>query len=404
MDADKKAVIDRGEPEFRMEPMVISENSRHWKGLADLAFALGQTTAGFRRSLPEHLIPALADLVRAMNCYYSNLIEGHHTHPVEIERALRGDYAKDPEKRNLQLEAHAHIEVHRWIDGGGLGDRAYTMDGIREVHRRFCQQLPEDLLWVEDRQSQTRAQVVPGAWRMRDVIVGQHVPVSPGAIPRLLRRYEQVYEGLGIVDSVVAAAAAHHRLLWIHPFLDGNGRVARLISHAALLHRLDTGGLWSVARGLAREVQSYRGHLANCDRTRRNDLDGRGNLSEEALAAFSEFFLRACLDQVRFMESLMEPRGLASRVATWAEEEVRAGRLEARSPRILEALLYRGEVPRGEVETIVGTSSRQARRIVSSLNAAGVIASTSPRAPLRMALPAALAARWLPGLFPGHAV
>ncbi len=43
-----------------------------------------------------------------MNCYYSNLIEGHDTHPVDIERALRHDYSDDPRTRNLQLEAAAH--------------------------------------------------------------------------------------------------------------------------------------------------------------------------------------------------------------------------------------------------------------------------------------------------------
>ena len=57
-----------------------------------------------------------------MNCYYSNLIEGHNTHPVDIERALAGDYSTDPEKRDLQLEAKAHIAVQKWIDEGGMGD------------------------------------------------------------------------------------------------------------------------------------------------------------------------------------------------------------------------------------------------------------------------------------------
>ena len=73
----------------------------------------------------------------------------------------------------------------------------------------------------------------------------------------------------------------------MHPFIDGNGRVARLMSHAMLLDILDTGAVWSVARGLARNLQQYKTLLANCDMTRRNDLDGRGTLSEEALAEFT---------------------------------------------------------------------------------------------------------------------
>jgi hypothetical protein len=65
-------------------------------------------------------LASLADLVRAMNCYYSNLIEGHDTHPIDIERALKSDYSNDAKKRDLQLEAQAHIAVQKWIDAGGL--------------------------------------------------------------------------------------------------------------------------------------------------------------------------------------------------------------------------------------------------------------------------------------------
>ena len=125
-----------------MEPLTIAEGSRHRAGLTDLAFDLAQKAAGFRRSLPPSLLASLATLVRAMNCYYSNLIEGHDTHPVDIERALKEDYSQDARKRDLQLEARAHIAVQKWIDEGGLKGRAVTADGIRETHRRFCELLP----------------------------------------------------------------------------------------------------------------------------------------------------------------------------------------------------------------------------------------------------------------------
>src|SRR5579859_955188 len=149
MKEDIKAV-DRGEAISDMEPLLIGDSSRHRGRLTDLAFDLTQKSAGFRRSLPGSLLTSLADLVRAMNCYYSNLIEGHDTHPIDIERALKNDYSKDTHKRDLQVEARAHIAVQEWIDRGGLKGRAVTSDGIRETHRRFCELLPEDLLWVED--------------------------------------------------------------------------------------------------------------------------------------------------------------------------------------------------------------------------------------------------------------
>jgi hypothetical protein len=107
-----------------------------------------------------------------MNRYYSNLIEGHDTHPIDIERALRNDYSADPKKRDLQLEARAHITVQQWIDSGNFGGRAATADGICEVHRRFCELLPDDLLWIEEPDTHERLCVAPGELRRRDVRVG----------------------------------------------------------------------------------------------------------------------------------------------------------------------------------------------------------------------------------------
>jgi Fic family protein len=397
---DISPVTNGGEAVALMEPMVISEGSVHRGELTDLAIEVAARSAGFRHSLPDGVRTAFADLVRAMNCYYSNLIEGHDTHPVDIERALNNDYSTDPHKRDLQLEAKAHITVQQWIDTGGLKDRSLSLAGIEEIHHRFCTLLPDELLWIENPDTGERLRVISGQLRDRNVRVGQHIPISPGAVPRFLAHFESAYGRLGRTEKILSAAAAHHRLLWIHPFLDGNGRVARLVSHATLLETLDTGAMWSVARGLARNVVAYKNHLANCDQPRRSDLDGRGNLSEEALVAFTRFFLELCIDQVRFMEELVQPDRLRTRILMWVEEEIRLGHLAPKSGSILEAVLYRGELPRGDAAAIVGTGERQARRIVSGLMDREVLKSESPRAPLRLAFPAALASRWLPGLFP----
>ena len=391
---------DRGESIGLMEPLLVGESSKHRAALNDLTVELASRAAGFRRSLPAGVLTALADLVRAMNCYYSNLIEGHDTHPVEIERALKNEYSAEPEKRNLQLEARAHIAVQQWIDGGGLRGRATTAGGLIEIHRRFAELLPEELLWTEDPLTGERSKVTPGAFRDRDVKVGRHIAVSPGAVPRFLERFETAYARLGRIDSILAAATAHHRLLWIHPFLDGNGRVARLMSHAMLLETLDTGGVWSIARGLARNESTYKSKLMACDMERRNDLDGRGHLSEEALADFTGFFLSICIDQVDFMEGLVQPDRLRDRILIWTEEEIRANALPPKAGAVLEAVLYRGELPRSDVARILGTSERNARRVTSALLERDVLVSASTRAPLRLAFPATLAPRWMPGLFP----
>lgn len=400
--ADITPVTDRGETLDIMEPLLLRESARRSR-LADLSLELAKKSAGFCKSLPPSMLTSLAGLVRSMNCYYSNLIEGHDTHPIDIERALKNDYSQDARRRDLQLEAKAHIAVQQWIDQGGVKGRSMTLDSICEIHRRFYENVPEELRWMEDPQTKERTRIIPGELRHRDVQVGQHVGISPGAVPRFLARFEEAFSQLGEAESVLATAAAHHRLVWIHPFLDGNGRVVRLMSHATLLDTLETGSVWSIARGLARNVQAYKTHLANCDLPRRNDLDGRGARSEEALADFTEFFLKTCLDQVKFMEELIQPVRLHARVKLWAEEEMRAGSLPAKSGNLLDALLYRGEVRRGDVGEILGVGDRQGRRVLAALAEREVLASDSPHAPIRLALPAALAGRWLPGLFPEKA-
>lgn len=399
-EAARDAAKDRSEGPSAMEPLILSDGSPHRGSLSDLALELAAASSGFRRSLPNGIVRALADLVRAMNCYYSNLIEDHYTHPVDIERAMKNNYSADPEERNLQLEATAHVAVQRWVDEGGARGRAVTVETICEIHRRFSELLPSELLVVSDPETGNKVDVVPGELRRDDVKVGRHFAISPGAVTRFMTRFEQVYCALGRSETILAAAAAHHRLLWIHPFADGNGRVARLMSHASLLDVLDTGSIWSVARGLARNAAVYKGHLMSCDSPRRNDLDGRGALSEEALAEFTKFFLQTCLDQVRFMEQLVQPDRLRDRILLWAEEEVRAGTLPAKSGQVLEAVLFRGELPRGDVDALLGASERAARRVISALLERGVLSSESTRAPLSITFPAALAARWMPGLFP----
>lgn len=213
--------------------MLPEDRSRE---LENLAAQLLATSNQLTASIHPILRKTLGGLVRSMNCYYSNLIEGHHTHPVDINRALAGDYSAEPEKRNLQLEAVAHIEVQRRIDSGVAPYPATSTEFISYVHRTFCELLPNELLWVENPDTHERLPVIPGEFRTRHVKVGHHIPPPADEIGDMLGRFSAVYGGraLGTLGRIVASGAAHHRLLWIHPFLDGNGRVARLFSHAFL--------------------------------------------------------------------------------------------------------------------------------------------------------------------------
>jgi len=381
----------------RMEPMLPEDRQE----LENLATDLVAKANALAARLNPALRAGVGDLVRSMNCYYSNLIEGHRTLPVDIDRALKDDYAKDTEKRNLQREARAHIEVQRVIDRGEAPVPVVSIEFILWVHREFCSRLPDDLLRVENPQSKEHQRVVPGELRERQVRIGRHIPPAAADLRAFLDRFVEAYSSpsLSRLRKVIAVAASHHRLAWIHPFLDGNGRVARLFSHA-WLRELGIGSeVWAISRGLARNVSEYKSQLARADEPRRGDLDGRGNLTQAGLAEFCEFFLRACLDQVEFMEGLLEPADMLRRMEIWSEEEIRAKRIPRGSWPLLHEAVVAGEFARGQASQLTGYEVRQARTVLNALIDAGYLVSPGPRSPVRLGFPVNAVERWLPRLY-----
>lgn len=373
--------------------------------LEDLAYELVGAASGLAGQLHPLVQQSIGDLVRSMNCYYSNLIEGHNTVPRDIERALAHDYSTEPQKRNLQLEAVAHIEVQFRIDAGtDEPAEPVSTSYIQWLHREFCAKLPEPLLWVENPDTGECLPVVPGEIRSRNVKIGMHVPPSDEELRDCLLRFEEIYTSpMSKFQRVVAIAAAHHRLLWIHPFLDGNGRVARLMAHA-MFRRLGIGSsLWAVSRGLARNSAEYKSLLMAADRRRENDYDGRGSLSERALVAFCEFFLRVSLDQIRFMQSILDPPNLLRRIELYCRDESQAGRLPRGAYPILREALLQGSVERGAVPSLVGLRERATRNITADLLSRRLMVSESPRTPLRLGFPTDAVERWLPSLYPATA-
>ena len=142
--------------------LLPAEGHPAWGGLRDLAFMLGEDAAGLAGRLAPGTAAAVGDLVRGMNCYYSNLIEGHDTRPVDIERALHADFAAEPKRRDLQLEATAHIAVQAAIDAGAIDTARRPSILACEIHRQFYEQLPDSLRWVEELGSGRRVEVMPG--------------------------------------------------------------------------------------------------------------------------------------------------------------------------------------------------------------------------------------------------
>ncbi len=389
----------------RIEPARLEEVP---EAVSDIVAELAAASARLGHSLHPRTAANLADLVRLMNSYYSNLSEGHNTRPRDIARALAGEFAADRERRNLQMEAAAHIrvqaEVERMALEGHLPEPA-SVDFIHWLHREFYRDAPPDLLRIGG-EGHEGFMMEAAAWRAHsehDVAVGRHQPPSSDHIENFMAAFADRYRfgKLGRAARILAIPAAHHRFNYIHPFPDGNGRVSRLMSHA-MAHNAGIGahGLWSISRGLARGLESrsdYKRMMDHADSPRQGDLDGRGNLSLRALIDFTQWFLRVCLDQITFMSSLFELETLARRLRAYVEH---GETLKPQAARLLEEALIRGEFERGEASRITGLPERSARRVLNDVIAEGLLASQTPKGPVSLRFPVWTLDILFPRLFP----
>ena len=388
----------------RIEPARLEEVP---EAIANVVAELSAAAAKLGHALNPRTAANLAQLVRVMNTYYSNLIEGHNTRPKDIERALAGQFDRDQERRNLQIEAAAHVRVQAEIDRMDAENRIpdpASVDFIRWLHREFYRDAPEDLLRITG--GERTIVMTPGEWRSQseqDVTVGRHQPPSSARVADFMTYFADRYrfDRLGKAARIVAIPAAHHRLNYIHPFPDGNGRVSRLMSHAmGHLAGIGAHGLWSISRGLARGLASrgeYKSMMDHADMPRQGDLDGRGNLSQRALNEFTLWFLRVCLDQVTFMSGLFELDTLARRLRTYVD---RSDTLKPQAARLLEEALIRGEFERGDIARITGLPERTARRVLNEVMALGLLASDTPKGTVSLRFPADALDTLFPRLFP----
>lgn len=372
--------------------------------LKEKAFELTKKASGLTPHAP--LLQPLSQLVRVMNCYYSNLIEGHHTLPYAVEHALNNDLSSDSATRDLQQEALAHIQVQSMIDHQQYPQPALSLKFLLWCHAEFYQLLPTSMAMMKHPQTDENIRMKAGEIRQGGVQVGHHIAPDAEQVTPMLEGLFKVCHQYHGSDMLIAIAAANHRVAWIHPFMDGNGRTIRLMAHAALQNLGLNIGLWSPSRGLARSVQQYKYHLAQADQTRQGSFtDGRGALSEKGLVNFCDYYLSTCIDQVDFMSQLFDMKNISKRIEKYCMDEHHRSKLSLDSFILLREALYRGEFERGEVKNMIsGKSDVTARRVLKGLLDRELLVSDSPRGRVRLHIPSHVLGAWFPNLYPEHAL
>lgn len=385
-------------------PFAPNESSCTESGLFELTSQLNRLAAQVTGQLAPVTAETLRQHMAVINSYYSNLIEGNRTLPHQIREAQKGNFEEDPITRDKQVESLAHIKVQEWVRSARRDlDEVMSVAFIKELHRQFYRHLPKDLKKFTDDETSELVWVVGGQFRDRDVRIGRHVPPEAKTLETLMEQFCREYKSARYPGDkrLIAIAAAHHRFLWVHPFLDGNGRVVRLWTDAALQAAgLDSVGIWCLSRGLAIYSDKYKENLAQADAEQQGQTDGRGPLTETGLTRFSQFVLETAVDQVTYISGLLNLHSMKLRI----EEYVRSrSDLKPAAKWVLYQAYIEGSLARSEAIALTGEKEeRTARRLLKKLRDEGLLVAddTSHRSPLRWAVPEHVERHYFPNLSP----
>ena len=374
--------------------------------LEALCWQVATESADLGKGLPQGLLDSLTEFLEIVNSFYTNSMEGNPSLLKDIEAALLGKTTGDKIQRNYQLEHVAHIKVQREMLKRVKNEKDLQVCGadfITWLHREFYEKVPDEMRFALT-QSGKKVPIIPGEIRNEPVIVGKHEggPETKIEILDYLKLFESTYDSAKLPQKMwlIALAASHHRLLWMHPFSDGNGRVSRLFT-VAYMNKIDvaSNNIWTINRYFARNRVTYDAHLEMADRPPRNSLDGRGPLSQEDLVVFCKFFLNGCLDQIRYMkETLSLNKFLKPKFEIFLNMKIATHALSKSGALVLKTVLVQGEVPRGDVKDICNVESRRATAIIRELISGGFASSNTAYGPLKIKITSEMASFLFPGL------
>ena len=386
-----------------MEPLLIDSGRPGSDELLGLAYELSEVSAVLQGKLNTRTAQSLSRLVVGMNCYYSNLIEGHPTLPIDIARAMQSHDARD--QKNLKTLSSAHIEADQWAQSHDLLSMS-ILPFVSTLHRIFGENLPLSELTLQNGEM-----IKPGEFRLgagEDVIVGLHHAPNAFAVREFLERFDQVYTqiirqaakgGSFKLNAIASCFMAHHRFVWIHPFMDGNGRVARILLDAMLRScGVNRASVWSMSRGFAKSHAEYKSKLAGADLPRQGDYDGRGNLSEKKLLDWCMYSMNTAKDQASFMAELFGLNTLRKRVEHYFQI-VRVD-LKPESVRLFMHAMTEGEFDRMEAGRVTGMPERTARQVLTALVKEKFLISDTPKGRVRAGFPLECLEYFFPSLYP----
>jgi len=174
------------------------------------------------RPLPQSTLESLREKLEVEMTYHSNAIEGNRLTLRETWLVLKRGVTIGGKSVEEHLEATNHLEAILLLEALARSRQSVSEADVLKLHAVILDKIRSDA----------------GQYRRGRVFIAgaKHVPPSPKLVPELMKEVlQELNSSSKGIDAVISAARLHHRLAWIHPFTDGNGRLARLLTNLRLM-------------------------------------------------------------------------------------------------------------------------------------------------------------------------
>jgi Fic family protein len=296
------------------------------------------------RSLPitPRLMKTLRETARLKSTHYSTQIEGNRLTQKEVEQVLKGKEHFAGRIRD-ENEIKGYYTALEWCEKNVR--QPITETTIKTIHALV--------------EGGGRARVKPTSWRdgqnvIKDSKSGTVVYMPPEAkdVPGLMKELVVWLESPD-VPTPITAALAHYQFATIHPYYDGNGRTARLLT-TLILHQGGYGlkGLYSLEEYYARDLQAYYDAISRGEH--HNYYFGR---AEADITPWVGYFVAGMLDSFEHVKR-------AAQIEKGKDKSELLRTLTPRQRKLLPLFEDSDTITSRDVEELFGFSSRSAREFV----------------------------------------
>lgn len=389
--------------------------------LRDLATDVREGSKELEATLAPETAQAIGDKLRIINSFYSNSIEGlvstYRNIEKEVSRVESGEpsvFTPISQDRYAQEVGAAHVQVEKELMDVVLEQNGNVShpEFVAHIHKSIFSKLPPEHQFTHERGHFTDIPVLPGTFRDGPIHVGnmnystQIGPTTKEDLEANMQAFGRIYNPAtfkGGEAQVVATAAAHLKLGWLHPFRDGNGRTIRLQSTVFLARcGVNRANLWSLSRGLSMRRDVYFGALMAGNPQPTQGNRDKITFQSENVAMFCEDFLAIAKEQIDFMRGQLRLRTVSGRIDRFAAENLSRetyGPNKMEAARLLRAVFNEGSVERAKLPDLLpGMGERTIRKISSGLLKDGLLVSRHTKAPFTIGLPAKAMSTYFPDL------